>query len=71
MRKYSDVLTTILGIALGGLLAANVDPGKLVEGDKTEGAKALGSVLFVAYGWLTNKVNQQAKGGASDAVEKH
>jgi hypothetical protein len=51
----NDTKTTLLGIAAGGLLTANLDWGKLFHGDSAECGKAAGAVIAVAIGYYTNK----------------
>ena len=54
----TDRLTTVLGVLLGALIAANVDLSKLFARDKGEMAKAAGALLIAAHGWATNKASK-------------
>jgi hypothetical protein len=55
----NDTKVTILGIAAGGLLAANLDWGKLFHGDSAELGKAVGAVVAVLIGYYTNKPDKK------------
>jgi hypothetical protein len=50
-----DTLTTVTGVILGALIAANIDWAKATAGDKGEIMKAIGAALVAFHGYLTNK----------------
>lgn len=54
----NDAKTTLLGIAAGGLLAANLDWAKLFNRDRAELAKAGGAVIVAMLGFYTNKPSE-------------
>ena len=55
MKANHDNLTTVLGLILGGLVAANVDWGLVLNGDRAQLGKIIAAVVLVLYGWSTNK----------------
>jgi hypothetical protein len=57
----NDTKTTILGLAAGALLAANLNWGLLFKGDSGELGKAAGAVIAVLIGYYTNKPNRKAE----------
>ena len=58
LKSDNDTKTTVLGIAAGALLTANLDWPKLFRGDSTELGKAAGAVVAVLIGYYTNKPNK-------------
>lgn len=59
----TDKGTTILGVVIGGVVAANIDYSKLLAGDHTEVSKGIGAVVIALFGWLTNKVGKRVSTG--------
>jgi len=59
LKKVSsdpDTQTTVLGVAGGALLAANVDWGKVIgQHDGVEIGKAVGALIVAIFGFYTNK----------------
>jgi hypothetical protein len=51
----SDKATTLAGLTAGGLTAATVDFGKVLNGDQGEIIKLLIAVALAALGHFTNK----------------
>ena len=58
-KLNADTATTIIGVLIAGLSAANVDLGRLAQGDTGEIAKASGAALIAIFGYLTNKNRQK------------
>lgn len=56
----NDHKTTILGVVAGLLIAAQLDWGKLVNGDSVEMGKAAGAVVAGLVGYYTNKPDTKA-----------
>ena len=55
LANSNDTKATILGLAAGGLLTANLDWGKLLHGDSAQLGQAAGAVIAVLIGYYTNK----------------
>lgn len=60
VARDNDTKTTVLGIMAGGLLAANLDWGKLLAGDPNQIGNAAGAVIAVLVGYYINKPNKPA-----------
>jgi len=58
IASSNDTKTTVLGIAAGAVVAAQIDFGKLLKGDGTEIGKAAGAVVAALIGYYTNKPDQ-------------
>lgn len=50
----SEPRTTIAGAALGGLIAAQIDYNKLLQGDPQQIAAAIAAVIVAVWGYFTN-----------------
>lgn len=55
----NDTKTTMLGAILGGLLAANVDYAKLLDGDPQAAGQLVGAAIAGLLGFYTNKVEKK------------
>jgi hypothetical protein len=55
LATSNDTKATILGIVAGGLLAANLDWGKLIAFDSAQLGQAAGAVIAVLIGYYTNR----------------
>jgi len=51
----NDRKTTLLGVAFGALTAAQIDPARLLHGDKGQILKAIGALTATVWGYYTNK----------------
>lgn len=60
VARDNDTKTTLLGFVAAGLLAANLDWGKLIQGDSTQIGQAVGAAVAVAIGYYTNKPTKPA-----------
>jgi hypothetical protein len=70
LKKLSDSepKTTALGATLGGLIAAQIDYSKLLQGDPTQIGNAVAAVVVTLLGYFTNNkklVKQQPLGGTN------
>lgn len=76
LRKFAsdnDAKTTLLGVLASGILAADIDFGKLFTGDVTEITKAVSAVVALLLGFYTNRPDKEvsdAKGKEVHAVQK-
>lgn len=53
--EHGDGITTVAGLLISFIVAANVDYGKAMHGDATEQGKLIGAALLALKSWLTNK----------------
>ena len=60
--KSNDNRTTLLGLIAGGLIAANIDWGKVFAADPMEIGKVAGAIVAVLIGYLTNKPDANSTG---------
>lgn len=61
-KVSADHKTTVVGVLGSALLAANIDYGKLIEGDTPQVTNAVTAVVLALIGYFTNK------GDKSDAT---
>jgi hypothetical protein len=61
LTASNDTKTTVLGIAAAGLLAANLDWGRLFHGDSVQLGQAAGALVAAAIGYYTNKPDTPKK----------
>ena len=54
-KLSNDRKTTLLGVAFGALTAAQIDPARLLHGDKGQILKAIGALTATVWGYYTNK----------------
>lgn len=50
----SEPRTSFLGLLGGGVIAAKIDYGKLIQGDPQQIGNLVGVVVVVLIGWFTN-----------------
>ena len=62
-KLSADHKTTLVGVLGAALLTANIDFGKLLEGDSAQITNAVTAVVLALIGYFTNK------GGKEDASE--
>jgi hypothetical protein len=55
----NDTKTTVLGLVAAGLLAGQIDWGKLLNGDSAEIGRAVGCVVTALLGYYTNKADKK------------
>lgn len=58
LAKSNDTRTTILGIVAASLIAAQLDWGKLLQGDPDQIGMAAGAAVAALFGYWTNKHDQ-------------
>lgn len=56
----SEPKTSILGALLGGIVAANIDYNKLLQGDPQQIGNAVGAAVVVLLGWFANNAHKKA-----------
>jgi len=56
----ADHKTTIVGVLGAALLSANIDFGKLIEGDADQIANSVSAVVLALIGYFTNKEAKDA-----------
>lgn len=61
----SEPRTTIAGATLSGLIAAQIDYNKLIQGDPQQIAAAIAAVIVAVFGWFTNHSKVVAPEAAS------
>jgi len=64
LKKFStdnSTKTTVLGVLAAGLLAADIDFGKLLTGDVAEITKVVSAVVALLFGFYTNRPNKEVK----------
>ena len=64
----SEPRTTIAGAALAGLVAANIDYNKLVQGDPQQIGQAVAAVIVALLGYWANHKN--LTGGTNGQTQK-
>lgn len=55
VAKSPDHQATAVGAIGAGLIAANIDYGKLLQGDSTEIGKAVGATVLAVVGYFFNR----------------
>ena len=51
----TDKTTTVAGLVVGAIVAANVNYAAALEGNTAEIGKIIGAIVIGLWGWLTNK----------------
>jgi hypothetical protein len=52
--RASEPRTSALGAVLGGIVAANIDYNKLLQGDPQQIGNLVAAIVVVLLGWFTN-----------------
>lgn len=66
----NDTKTTALGTIAAGLLASQIDWGKLFQKDPTQIGLLVGTVVTLLFGYFTNKKDKGNGGGDKQAQSK-
>jgi len=64
----SEPRTTGLGFVLSGIVAANIDYNKLVQGDLQQIGNLVAAVVVALLGWFTN--HSKLTGGGNGQAQK-